>query len=234
MKTIILPADASQDLSWKIQKKQAYEAEQILWEFDFKLEKSRFSLDREVIFNSCLIALETFSQEMWQLFSEKTQGIILYKGSLEFIKQISEDLEGFSLVDAADFLGDFLQRLMAVLPENVKVYSLFERTPHFSPSQTCQLLAKHRFQHLLLSLTPDPESTKGLLLPPDELWTADLYPKIDKLLEKNQLRLIPEKLLNEMWNGLNELLVFKNALSRQGMRQVEGFQAAEGVVTEID
>ena len=79
MKTIVLPAGLSSDLTWKLD--EAKEAEEILWELDFD-----FIFD-QAAFNSYILALDQFA-EVWKAFGDRSKGVVLYRGSLEIFKKI--------------------------------------------------------------------------------------------------------------------------------------------------
>ena len=47
---------------------------------------------------------------------------------------------------------------------------------------------------------------------------------------EEEYRIIPELRLNEMWQGLDELIVIEEAVSPLGRRQIQGFLAAGGKI----
>ncbi len=213
MRTIVLPAGLSSDLSWNIE--EAKEAESILWELDFA-----FVYD-QAAFNSYILALDQFAR-VWKEFAERSKGVILYRGSLDILKKIHEDE-----VEAANIFGDLLHRLASFLPDEATPYCLFEHSS-FGKARTAQLLSKVRFCHIQLSLVEN-KSTKGILLPSDEACTSEILAKLEALMEKvAPHRMIPETRLNEMWDGLDEIYVIEEAVSVQGERHLKGFIAAGG------
>lgn len=233
MKQILLPADSSSDLIWDLQIQEAHQASSILWEFDFKLDSFPFFIDQQAAFQSYLLAIETFQQNILPLFSNKTKGCILYQGTLDIVRMIANGVEEFSLPEAASFFGVFLQHLASYLPDDMDCYCLFEKGDSFTPSQRCQLLSQERFSHLYLSLTPL-VTKRGLLLPSDKLWSSDHHQIIDQLLSIQPLKTIPELLLNEMWDGLDELIIFEDVITARGLWQIKGFEAAEGKVIRMN
>ncbi len=212
MKTIVLPAGLSSDLTWNLEE----ETDEILWELDFD-----FIYD-QAAFNSYIIALDQFAK-VWKKFAG-SKGVILYRGSLDILRKIDEDE-----VQAANIFGDLLHRLASFLPDEATPYCLFEHSS-YSKARTAQLLSKARFCHIELSLEEN-RSPKGILLPSDEACSLEILAKLETLMEKVGLhRMIPETRLNEMWDGLDEIYVIDEAVSLQGERHLKGFIAAGGVI----
>ena len=215
MKTIVLPAGLSSDLTWNLD--EAKDADEILWELDFA-----FIYD-QAAFNSYILALDQFTQ-VWKAFEDHSKGVVLYRGSLDIFKKITEDD-----VEAANIFGDLLHRLASFLPDVAIPYCLFEHSS-YSKARTAQLLSKVRFCHIELSLDEN-TSSKGILLPSDEACTPEVLAKLETLMDKvGPHRMIPETRLNEMWDGLDEIYVIEEALSLQGERHLKGFIAAGGII----
>ena len=204
-----LYADLASDLDWKVDVKDP-----VLWELDFDFQFSEAAL------RSYILAVEQFV-EVWKKYSGL--GVVLYRGSLDIIKKIPADNE----IEAATLFGEFLHRLASFLPDDANPQCLFEGPHSFSKGRAIQLMSKERFQHISLGEISSP---KGLLLPPDELCSQEVL----KTLELNlQTRVIPEKMLNEMWDGLDHLVVVEDALTQQGLRHLQGFEAAGGTVQKV-
>src|SRR5579864_7073850 len=161
MKTIVLPAGLSSDLSWNLD--EAKDADEILWELDFD-----FIYD-QAAFNSYILAVDQFT-EVWKKFRSK--GVILYRGSLEIFKKITEDE-----IEAANIFGDLFHRLASFLPDEAIPYCLFEHSP-YGKARTAQLLSKVRFCHIQLSLEEN-TSPRGILLPSDEACTPEILAKLE-------------------------------------------------------
>ncbi len=222
---ILLPAGLSSDLDWKI---QIGDVEEILWEFDFGFSASCLFLNDQAAFNAYILAIDQFCNGLWKEFSSRSKGVVLYRGSLEIVRRIIA-AEEMDEVEAATLFGDFLHRLASFLPDEATPYCFFESTP-FGPARSGQLMSKERFWHLHLSIEEN-KDFRGILLPPDELCTPEILEKLEVLIETvGSHRMIPEKRLNEMWDGLDELYVIEEALSVQGKRHVKGFTAAGGQV----
>jgi hypothetical protein len=220
MKTILLPAGLSSDLDWSAQREQALQSDEvILWEMDFCFPSTL--CNDQAAFNSYILAAQQFCQ-LWKEFSDRSKGVVLYRGSLDIIRSIDSDE-----VEAANIFGDLLHRLASFLPDEAAPFCLFEGTS-FSKAKSAQLMSKERFWHLYLSLKEN-QSSRGVLLPSDEYCTPEVLEKLEKLLAV-PCRIIPEKRLNEMWDGLDRLDVIEEAVSPVGKRHLMGFIAAGGEV----
>ena len=224
---IILPAMLLSDLDWTEARQAALAAEApILWEFDFGFNATQaplFLSDR-ALFHAFVLAIEEFSKRLWKEFSSRTQGVVLYRGSLAIVHRIVTEGDE---VEAAEVFGDYLHRLASFLPDDVTPYCLFESTP-FSKGRTAQLTSKERFLHLNLSLEENLSKT-GILLPPDELCTPAVLQKLEELMDREH-RIIPELRLSEMWEGLDKLYTIPEAVTSQGRRHLKGFEAAGGEI----
>ena len=204
-----LSADFASDLDWKIDVQGS-----VLWELDFDFQFSEAAL------RSYILAVEQFV-EVWK--QHGGIGVVLYRGSLDVIKKMGIDDD----VEAATLFGEFLHRVASFLPDDANPQCLFEGHHSFSVGRAVQLMSKERFQHISLGESP---SHEGLLLPPDELCTPDVLKTLELHL---QPRVIPEKMLNEMWDGLDHLVVIEDAMTGQGLRHLKGFEAAGGAVKRV-
>ncbi len=228
MKTIILPASISSDLDWskEVQEMQG----PVLIELDFGWNRGPFFVNDSAAFQTFTLALDQFSKDIWPLIKDNSLGVVLYRGSLSILSTLVVADGELAPVEAATIFGNYLHRLASFLPDEADIYCLFESTSSFTVGETAQLLSQDRFLHLQLALTPS-EAPIGVLLPPDELCSLPVIQKLTELLENApELRVIPERRLNELWHGLDELIVFEEALTAQGKRQLLGFEAAGGKI----
>lgn len=224
LQTLILPASLSSDLSWPTPTHPDF------IEFDFGWNKGPFFINDPAAFQAYTLALDQFTKEIWPLVKDRSPGIILYRGPLSILSSLVVADGELTSVEAANVFGNYLHRLASFLPDEATSYCLFTDHASFTPGEAAQLLSQERFMHLRLSLNPQ-ESPTAILLPPDELCSPSTIQKITELLEKQPtLRIIPERRLNELWNGLDELIVFEEALTTQGKRQLLGFEAAGGKI----
>lgn len=200
---LTLPADLYSDLNWEIPE------EDVLCYLDF----GPLFLYDQAAFYSYTLAIEYFVKR-----AKNPKGVILYKGSASILEN----------AEKASVFAEFLHRLASFLPDEIKPYCLFE--PAFTPAKFAQLTSKDRFWHLHLSLE-EKDHPLGLLLPQDEYCTDEVLNALDEAMEgEPNMRVVPEVRLNEMWHGLDELIVIENAVSPVGRRQLQGFLAAGGKV----
>jgi tRNA (guanine-N7-)-methyltransferase len=223
LKTAILPASVSSDLNWPTLDNPD------LIEFDFGWNHVPFFINDPAAFQSYTLALDQFTKDVWPLVKDRAPGIILYRGSLSILSKLVVADGELTPLEAATVFGSYLHRLASFLPDVVTPYCLFTDHASYTPGQVAQLLSQERFMHVELSIQPP--SPMAILLPPDELCSPSIIQKITDLLEKQpSLRVIPERRLNELWGGLDELIVFEEALTSQGKRQILGFEAAGGKI----
>lgn len=227
---IHLPAHSSHDLNWAAQIQEMQQLDSFLIYFDFRFATSPFFINDTALFQTFILTLEHFSKTVFPSIQDKCQGILLFKGSIDILSKLVPSEEDLSPIESATLFASYLHRLAAFLPDEVPVYCLFDSCAPFSKGEVAQLLSPERFLHLHLSLTPS-ESPMGVLLPPDELCSPDILSTLTKILESDPaIRIIPEAKLNECWQGLDELIVFEEAVSKQGKRQLMGFEAAGGKI----
>jgi hypothetical protein len=205
-----LSADPNHDLNWSISNVPA----ETLWELDFQFSV----LNDPALFSAHALAVETFAQK----FPEASK-VALYRGSLDILHKL---MPAEDVVEAASFFGEYLHRLAAFLPERITPYCLFEDHGAFSAGRAAQLMSKDRFWHLALVLE-ELLSPVGILLPQDAYCTAPVLTQLDQWMVP---RVIPELRLNEMWHGLEELIVVEEGISPQGRRMLKGFEAAGGKI----
>lgn len=226
MKTIVLPAYPSHDLDWNLD----LDADELLFEFDFGWNRGPFLINDPALFQSYTLALDQFSNDVWPAVQNRCCGVVLYRGSLSILSYIVSSEGELTALETATIFGNYLHRLASFLPDEVMPYALFEDHAGYTAGEAAQLLSQERYAHLSLSLQPT-EEPAGVLLPPDELCTPELLEKLTQLLiSQPHLRVIPERRLNELWNGLDELIIFEQALTLQGKRQLLGFEAAGGKI----
>jgi len=82
------------------------------------------------------------------------------------------------------------------------------------------------------------EVSLGLCLPPDEAFSDEVYGALNELLHELKearipYRIIPESLLTEAWDGIDDIIVFTSTVTVQRKRRLQGFCAAGGRVVCI-
>ncbi len=251
---ITLAAYADDDLNWDKERALAQESEQILWKLELGLEAGALALKDPALFQSRMLALDYFVRTLGEEFKKKTLGVVLYSGPLHFLERAvweEEDEENFSAFKSdnsavatlddryarelfcTQLFAEYMHRLASTLPDAFPAICEFH-LPHMD-ARTFQLLSKARFEHLELRIKGlngnNRAANLGLLLPPDSHCDVQALELLDNVLkDASELRVIPEILLTEQWDGLDKLLVVKHAVSSQGERKLRGFIAAGGEI----
>jgi len=232
---IVLPAGTGDDLSWK---KEEAEGKRIIWEMDWKRE---FSYTDSAFFSSQALALK----ECGRLFLEQTEGVILYRGKaypeIEDFDKYQQWLEGkndtpfYRNLYSTEVLYEYLHRLGSFLPDTFSIIACLDASNTGSPAEQAYLFSLERAGHLKLDITgasiptQRQEISRGVCLPPIDgvcIETLDLF----FLSLEGDYRIIPESVMNEHWDGLEELVVLEKFLTVRGKRMVQGFIAAGGEV----
>lgn len=151
-KQIILPAGLSADLDWKTQELLAFQDASILWHLDFST--MYFSPQDFLKSQSQLLAIEHFSQTIWNNFKKNTAGVILYRGATDFSRIFPKELW---LESFLDWLGLFIQK--AAEEHELKMASS-SSLEHYYELYAAKLFAEV-MQRLLIFL---PEECVALLL----------------------------------------------------------------------
>jgi hypothetical protein len=170
---VVLALNMSQNsnLDWKIQKSKAQEYVEkgflILWDLEMGLfQDLTYPLSDEMQLLSFQRALEHFKKEIFEEFKDHTFGVILYKGSLDFqIKWTSEEdelfekwLEGKESLDQRkrlfkrDYCVDYLNLLLADLPDSLFPFLLFKVPSAIDEVEFLRLTSKEHFSHFQLGI----------------------------------------------------------------------------------
>lgn len=255
-----LPASPFDDLHWEKEIKEAKDhilaSNRLVWEIDFSFSKLEWIPEDSALFFSLVVAVEEFTKKVLPEFYSETAGVILYQGNGDFqqgyplsywessFEAWAEDLKlpvkDYSLF-TTQLTAEWLQRLVSFFPEELKVGIVVEPFPQISRAKKEQLFSKERFCSIeVLSCFQDWEREKeipslGVCLPQDRFFTHRLREELEQLfaaLKGKQFRVIPEGIVTQEWEGLDELIVIVDALSHEGKRKLAGFQAAGGIVIE--
>lgn len=250
MKTIRLPAQPHSDLNWELPIQEATQADQILWELDLGLANPYFPLEDELYFHALALALQTFSKDLWPQFSIKTKGAILYTGSSDFslFFDWTEKQEANWILWKEDqppnpephlrrlfcfeaFIAYF-QLLAHKLPDELSLILRLRPPSTGTPAQIHHLLSPERFEHFQVEIEEmNQNGFVGVCFP--ETCSQEILERLDTLLQKlGQVRVIPEALLTEKWDGLDTIYILQDTLTQRGRRKLLGFQAAGGEVIE--
>lgn len=219
-----VPLDASleSDLMWEFDSDHP----NILWELNFDIRRLN-----PLSLASYQLAVRTFIEKVWENHKNNTLGVVLYKGKVPHF-----ELEAFA---------DYLHLIAAALPDEVFPFALFDCVG--DPL----LFSKEIFPHIHLgfrsgaigalhwgeTLLPRKYDAKlGVVLPLREKGIQ--FDEVDKCLkildqEKLSYRLIAEPYLTEEWDGLDEIIIFSNNISKWGLRMIQGFEAAGGRIRKF-
>lgn len=234
---IRLPARISDDLKWEKERALAESAQKIVWEFDLGI----VSIHDEIQFQANAFALDLFTKE---LHSEKTEKVVLYRGSADFSVQEMADFEEWKRqrpkaredhlrrLFCADLYANYFQMLAHRLPEEVPIVLAFFEEGCGTRAEREQLLSRERFEHFEMERDVIKEAPWAVCFPEEERCSGEILEKMDRLFEEMEkpFRVIGEPFLTEEWQGVDELFVLSEAISLRGRRKLQGFCAAGGTV----
>lgn len=251
MKKIIeLDARLSSDLKWDVSPEKGCP---LFWHLDFGFHEKLPSFHQKGVLSSYLIAIEEFIERCLKPYMSETQGVYLFRGTLEQACQIqwSIDLEEDFLEWRKDLselqdlrtyyevqvFSEYLHRLAAALPDELKAIAAIDVTQCTSPSRLAQMLSLEHFSYVEVEAHEMYESHNdaavGVALPLLSYNSDKTFDEIDQVLNSLRekeipYRVIPESHLTEEWAGLDDLILFSQVISRQGIRKAQGFAAAGG------
>ena len=206
------------DWEWDSEKRQ-------IFCFDFGLAESFDPFD-EALFAAHALALKEFEEK---IPLENVAGALLYHGPLA------------KTLEMTQLFSDYLHRLGSVLSVEIPISCHFILTGDEEPALLAQQLSMRRFEHFKLIIEGHPlgdalresETPLGLVLPQDELLEKpEVRASWNSLAEgiEEPFRILPEELINELWFGIDTLIVFESGLTDIGVRMIKGFEATGGEV----
>lgn len=154
-------------------------------------------------------------------------------------------------------LAAYLHRLAAALPEELFAFINLDTRLITHQAFLYQLISRERFSHIHLALKghqipveaftwkqglisyETQEAKVGVCFPNDPYCTQSVLNTFRKTfvdLEKQKIpyRIIPEYLLTSSWDGLDEIIFMRKALSPQGKRILQGFSITGGMCVYLD
>ncbi|MBN4067463.1 hypothetical protein JYU14_05205 [Simkania negevensis] len=138
----------------------------------------------------------------------------------------------------------FLSSFLPYIDDECVPQIVVHTDKELSAGEIAQLFNNASFEHFHVTLPPlpfgvnsDEDASLAICVPP---LFASLPEDVDALTsviekmirQKQPFRLVPESLMPYLWDGIDEMVVFHNALTPQGRRSLLGFQAAGGTVKE--
>ena len=256
---IELPAEAASELNWdaakNLAREQISQGKRISWEIGLGLERGTLFLRDSTVFFAHGLALEQFTKEIWPEFKNGTLSVSLFRGPFDVEERIfwdaalEEEFHDF-MPQLADFhqrrslfagtvFAEFLHRLISYLPTEVLPVCHFEVPQEMSRALAACLFSRARFEYLQMELK-EPihvQVSTAVVIPSDAFCTQEALAELEEIfthLAKNCIpfRMISEIFLTEEWNGIEQLYVASSALSPQGKRMLQGFEAAGGTILE--
>ena len=161
---------------------------------------------------SYIRALQHFLETLYPKYP--SQEIILYKGTPE--KDLSR----------------IIDQLVAELPDELAASVHFD-IKEFTMAKAAMLTSPERYPWV--NVKPQlgqAGAPLGVLFPIEELCNQQMLKTFDELFAqiKSPFRIVYEAIFTESWDGLDEVIVLPNALSKLGRRKLLGFAAAGGSI----
>lgn len=220
----------------------------IFWELDFGLSGS---LDDETRFLSLQLNIHHFNDTIWSPFQENSCGVALYRGKLEISKH--EILLNYLKSLAAQFPTTVKPFIFLEIPTDLDLEHYFRLmasgdfgflTPIVKGSfaETYPLaLASLAWGHgasplgfcsaKLENVLPQTRVSHAICFPKEGKW--EQIHKAIQFLDPLPFRMIPESLLTQEWDGIDQLIIFSDAHPEQVKRSIRGFVAAGGMVLDF-
>jgi hypothetical protein len=234
----------------------------ILWQLHLGLEESMLELTDEGQFLAQVKAIQEFTKQLYEPFKTRTFGLSLYKGPLDFSKIVRAPEERIArrdyIVEFLKLLSAYLPEspLLFLMLDG----PMFSEGEFLALTNKEQFFPFHLIiRHPLLAKMPHstdaigwgfstvmgeayagelekPTSKRihGAFLMPHSSCPLSIWKEWGIHIQRDyEARFIPEELLTEMWEGVDQLYVFERGISTQGRRKVAGFEAAGGIIEFI-
>lgn len=188
------------------------------------------------------LAVEEFAKQfpsakkvLFAISSGQFQNIFEFSEAME--EKAKESPQNYELF-CVELFSEYLHRLASLLPEEMTPFVFFDLPKEASFSKLALFLCKRRFEHLQLEFSDQVIPIEGnastiISLPQDFLYDSEVFEKIFSQIQR-PFKCIPEELLNEHWDGVDQVFFHKPTLGDIGQRMLYGFEAAGGEVIEIE
>lgn len=231
------------------------------FEFDFKMEGDSYNFFDQIGFFSLSIAIAEFNKRIAPRCHERIGEICLYRGNGDFSKAVLRhkgmfeafhtwrgDVFGNAPFEAHQLrlfsikiLLEYLHRLSSSLPEDAPLFVRLDLSDVERPVHLSELMSLEFYpciQAIVEAKWPiykGDEASIGLVLPPIGSSYSEEIDRIMRTLYEVNLpfRMVPENLMIELWNGIDDLIVLSDAMSKEGIRMLRGFNAASGNVVVV-
>lgn len=230
------------------------------FEFDFQMDGDSYNFFDQIGFFSLSIAIAEFNKRIAPQCHDRICEICLYRGDGDFSKAIlrhkgmfeafhewRSEVFGSAPLDphqlrlfSIKILMEYLHRLSSSLPEDASLNVVLDLSKIGRPSQLSELLSLEFYpciRPIVNSVWPIYEemASIGLILPPIGSGHYEELDQVMTTLYQRGLpfRMIPEPLMIEQWHEIDDLIVFSNLVSKEGVRMLRGFNAASGNVVVV-
>lgn len=254
MKNIVLDAGPKSSLKWpnlenEIEKVLA-KNEKLTFEIDFGFDPTFYNFQDEITYFSLTIAVQEFIKRVSEPYQDHLSHVCLYRGRADFTRAIlAHQLMYHSFCEwkhesfgeksvtpymlrlfSMHILMDYLHQLAAPLPDSTRSYVEIEGIHDLRPSQLAELLSEEHFPYIQMGKGEENTAFLGVVLPPIGKVNYDALDILLEQLRDIPYRIIPGGQLIDKLNGIDELIVFKEALREEDIRMLKGFEAASGKV----
>ncbi len=170
--------------------------------------------------------------------------------NLETWKKGKESTPHLLRLFTADAFVHYFQMLVFSLPDELPVFLFLDAAIKGSLAEKHQLLSRERFEHFQVAIKdlpftsallwdgssgmrPSEKPPRALCFPLEKMCSLDILEKLQTRLDRIEkpFRVISEAFLNEDWEGVDELHVLEEVVSKHGQRKVKGFEATGGKVS---
>lgn len=137
-------------------------------------------------------------------------------------------------IENPDAFSQYLHLIAAQLPDETTPILLCEIEEDAQLEDLVLIFCRRRFEHFTLQFSKKRIPIEGnekisVSLPQDEKYDPKVFKEIFASI-KEPFKCIPEELLNEHWDGVDQLIIEPNSLGEMGERMLLGFEAAGGEV----
>lgn len=212
------------------------------WHLDLGLFATlKRGLTHSADFHALLLALDHFKANVWNRFSERTQQVVIYRGTLDFSHAFPWDAtqeENFRLTGRGNkrrycvaAAAEYLRLLVQKMPDEIPLSLYLDATSIADPFEKALLLNPEPFSRFQLDVQGagpwQIDSLAALCLPLTDSCAA----QVRQIPEP--CRLIPESALVYSWDGLERIYYDPAALNALAMRKLQGFSAAGGELISL-
>ncbi|GAB4231224.1 MAG: hypothetical protein Tsb0021_09530 [Chlamydiales bacterium] len=240
-----------------------YSELKIQWLLDLGLFKDLpQSLKNPTQIQTLELALQHFEKTLWNIFQDRTQAVVVFQGSLNFASELKWDhdllteykdwMEQYHIpasskltesLFAREVASQYLNELVSTFDEDVPCVIHLDAREINDLTLFSLLSDKHRFDWIepIIFNPPfkqDTQANVGLCFPGNfhvaQPQLLVYQETLKSLLERKiPFRCVYEESLTNDWQGLDYILALPSAISKNGLRKLEGFCAAAGTVIPL-